>query len=213
LSLFSDGTNDFLYGSTDNPQSSNLGYRRFLFRITGPGGVGDRVDFLKITSGTDEFLGLQALSADQVGTVYHYSGSSSEALATMHFDFANNEYSYRYLNFQYYTTNLPRYISVAASIAPVPSNPLAFQGKFVGNVMAGKTVYGPTGVGAAPFSWTFTSDSLVIDEYHSDGRTGDCGYTSTPTSSGPRTAATATAIVTDPYTGFDTSQSKYFRSD
>jgi hypothetical protein len=91
LSHYSDGTNDFLYGSTDNPESSNgLGYNRFLFRITGPGGVGTDVDFLGYNSGASEFLGLQALSADQVGTVRHYSGSTSEALATIHFDFTTN---------------------------------------------------------------------------------------------------------------------------
>jgi hypothetical protein len=97
----------------------------------------------------------------------------------MDFNFATNKMYYTHLNFQRYTTNAPRYSSVAASIAPDPSNTLAFQGKFVGNVMAGKTAYGVTdwrSSGTAPFSWTFTSDSPVIEEYYSDGRGGNCGY-------------------------------------
>ena len=98
----------------------------------------------------------------------------------MHFDFSSNKRSRRFINYQRYTTNTPRHSSVAASIATDPSNPLAFQGKFVGNVNAGKEVYGdsdPTySGGPAPFSWTFTADAPVIDEYHSDGRRGGCSY-------------------------------------
>jgi hypothetical protein len=79
----------------------------------------------------------------------------------------------------------------------------------VGNVLAGETVYGVTksdSGGTADFEWQFTANSPVIDEYHSDGRTGDCGYTqNTSSGSGGLTDATATATVTNGY-GFDTSQ-------
>jgi len=103
---------------------------------------------------------------------------------------------------------------VAVSIAIDPSNPLAIQGKFVGNVDAGKEVYGVTSSysgGTAPFSWTFTADAPVIDEYHSDGRTGDCDNTQiTLEGLGGLSSETATATITNGYTGFDTTQSQYF---
>jgi len=77
----------------------------------------------------------------------------------MHFNFTDNKWTHRFIKYQTYSNPAPRYSSVAASIAIDPSNPLAFQGKFVGNVDAGKEVYG----GTAPFSWTFTADAPVID--------------------------------------------------
>jgi hypothetical protein len=135
----------------------------------------------------------------------------------MHFDFSSNKRSRRFINYQRYTTNTPRHSSVAASIATDPSNPLAFQGKFVGNVNANKAVYGATSSlsgDTAPFSWTFTADAPVIDEYHSDGRTGGCGNTQLGLH-GPDsvTSATAIATITNDYTGFDTTQSQYFSSE
>jgi hypothetical protein len=125
----------------------------------------------------------------------------------MHFDFSTNpkSYSYRNLNYQYYYPS-PPYSSVAASIAPDTSNSLAFQGKFVGNVIKDKTVF----EGASFPSWKFTSDSPVIDEYHSDGREGECGYIQSallPLNNGRASSSGEAFTLTNGFTGFDTSQS------
>jgi len=88
-----DGTNDVIYGSTDQVErgADLLGVRRLIFRITGPGGVGTTVKFLyRWLTGWDEFLALQAVGADQVGVFWHRSDSSWDSQITINYDFSSN---------------------------------------------------------------------------------------------------------------------------